>query len=314
MNTLPTTNTQRRPWLAVLLSSFLPGLGQLYCGATIKCLWFSGLMSALGILGLLAIASPSFVSHASPSQGVESWLILTLVLAAVVYACSIIDARSTARKTREDYRLKDYNRWYAYVLFCIAVSGGYLFAALYVRETRLEAFRVPSNSMYPAIWPGDRVLAAKNVYLDKDPAIGDVVIFRNPDDRAQAYIKRVVALGGDTVEIRNNNDLYINGTKLRREEVPAPSETIPEIQGKLTSFYEFNGNVKYKICLGAGGDVGVKNFPSTIVPKHHCFVLGDNRDNSQDSRVFGSIPIVGIIGEASFIYEPSHDWSRFGKM
>ena len=262
---------------------------------------------------ILFHASPFFVSHRVPFQPIGNWLILSLALAALVYVCSVVDALFTARKTREDYRLKDYNRWYAYVLFCIAVSGGYLFAALYVRETRLEAFKVPSNSMYPAIWPGDRLLAAKNTYLDKDPALGDVVIFRNPENRVQVYIKRVVALAGDTVEIRNN-ELYINGTKLGREEAPAPSETIPEVEGKLTSFYECNGNARYKICLGAGGDLGAKNFPSTVVPRNQCFVLGDNRDNSQDSRIFGSIPIVGIIGKASFIYEPSRDWSRFGKI
>ncbi len=246
MDTQATMNTQRRPWLAVLLSAFLPGLGQLYCGATIKCLCFSGLMSALGILSLLAIASPFSVNG--------SWLSLSLTLAVLVYALSVIDALFTARKTREDYRLKDYNRWYAYVLFCIAVSGGYLIAGLYVRETRLEAFKVPSNSMYPAIWAGDRLLATKNVYLDADPAIGDVVVFRNPDNRTQLYIKRVVALAGDTVEIRKH-ELYINGIKLRREETPVPSQTIPEVESKLTSFYERDGNARYKICLYADGNL-----------------------------------------------------------
>jgi signal peptidase I len=313
MNTPATINTQRRPWLASLLSSFLPGLGQLYCGATIKCLWFSGLMSALGIFTLLAIAFPISFSHGSTFQANGTWLILSLALAALVYAFSVIDALFTARKTREDYRLKDYNRWYAYVLFCIAVSGGYLFAGLFVRATLLEAFNVPSDSMYPAIWPGDRLLAAKNVYLRADPSVGDVVIFRNPDNRAQLFIKRVVALEGDTVEIRNN-ELFINGTKLRREETPAPSETIPQVQGKLTTFYEWNRDAKYTICFNTGGDSAAKNFPKTVVPKNHCFVLGDNRDNSLDSRTFGPIPIVGIIGKACFIYAPSHDWSRFGKL
>jgi signal peptidase I len=313
MNTPPTINTQRRPWLAILLSSFLPGLGQLYCGATLKCLCFSGLMSALGILSLLAVASPFSFSHRSPFQTDGTWLTLSLALATLVYVYSVVDARSTALKTRDDYRLKDYNRWYAYVLFCIAVSGGYLFAGLYVRETRLEAFNVPSDSMYPAIWPGDRLLAAKNVYLAADPAIGDIVIFRNPDNRTQFFIKRVVALEGDTVEIRNN-ELYINGTKLPREEAPAPAQTIPQIEGKPTSFfYEWNHNAKYEICISASGDL-TRDFPRTVVPKNQCFVLGDNRDNSLDSRVFGPIPIVGIIGKASFIYAPSHDWSRFGRM
>jgi signal peptidase I len=306
-------NTQRRPWLAMLLSSLLPGLGQLYCGATIKCLWVSGLMSALGLLSILAIATPLSAPHHPLSQTGGNLLLLCLVLWLVIYGYSVVDALYTARKTREDYRLKDYNRWYAYLLFGIAVSGGYLFAGLYVRETQLQPFSVPGASMYPAIWPGDRLLAAKNVYLDNDPAIGDVVIFRDPEKRAQGYIKRVVAVEGDTVEIRDD-ELFINGVKLRREEAPAPANVGPQVKGTLNYLYEWNGNAKYKICLSTDAGLGSKDFPKTIVPEHQCFVLGDNRDNSMDSRVFGPIPIVGIIGKASFIYGPSGDWSRFGSM
>lgn len=171
MSTQIIANTQRRPRLAVLLSMVLPGLGQLYWGATIKCLWGSGLMSAIGILSILAIATPLSASHHPLIQTRGSLLLLCLALSLVVYGFSVIDALFTARKTREDYRLKDYNRWYAYLLFWIAVSGGYHFAALYVRETQFQAFKVPGASMYPAIWPGDRLPAAKNVYLDNDPAI-----------------------------------------------------------------------------------------------------------------------------------------------
>ncbi len=313
MSTPIIPNATRRPWLAVLLSMALPGLGQLYCGATIKCLWISAVMSATGILSILAVTTPFAAFHHPLSQTRGDLLLLCFALSLVVYGFSVIDALFTARKTREDYRLKDYNRWYAYLLFWLAVSGGYLFAALYVRETELAAFRVPSASMYPAIWPGDRLLAAKNVYLDQDPAVGDVVIFRNPENRAQALIKRVVAVEGDTVEIRDD-DLYINGVKLRREETPGPANVSPEVIGAPAYFYEWNGNAKYQICLNANSEIALKDFPKTVVPKHQCFVLGDNRDNCTDSRVFGPIPIVGIIGKASFIYDPSGDWSRFGSM
>ena len=126
MSTQTIASTQRRPWLAVLLSMVLPGLGQLYCGATIKCLCFSALTSAFGILSILAIAIPLSASHHPLIQTRGSLILLCLVLSLLVYGFSAIDALFTARKTREDYRLKDYNRWYAYLLFWIAVSGGYL--------------------------------------------------------------------------------------------------------------------------------------------------------------------------------------------
>jgi signal peptidase I len=311
MNTEANMNTQRRPWLAVLLSLLLPGLGQLYCGATIKCLLFCGFMSAIAIMSILAMAAPG--SYHPLGQMNAGLVIPCLALTPLVSIFSAIDALYTARKTRADYRLKDYNRWYAYVLFWIAVSGGYLFTALYVRESLLEPFVVPSTSMYPTIYPGDRLLAAKNVYLNNDPAIGDVVIFRNPEKRAQVYIKRVVALEGDSVEIRND-ELFVNGTKIAREEIAPPAMGIPDLKSTGTYFYELNDGTKYRIRLSTNEGARTKDFPKTIVPKHHCFVLGDNRDSSEDSRNFGAIPIVGIIGKASFIYSPARDWSRFGSM
>jgi signal peptidase I len=311
MNTESNMNTQRRPWLAVLLSLLLPGLGQLYCGATIQCFLFCGFMSAIAILSILAMAAPASYHPLGQMNG--GLVIACLVLTALLSLSSAIDALYTARKTRADYRLKDYNRWYAYVLFWIAVSGGYLFTALYVRESLLEAFVVPSTSMYPTIYPGDRLLAAKNVYLNNDPAIGDVVIFRNPEKRSQIYIKRVVALEGDSVELRDD-ELYVNGAKLARQETPPPAMGAPAMQSPGTYFYELNDGAKYRIRLSANDDDRMRNFPKTVVPKHHCFVLGDNRDSSEDSRNFGAIPIVGIIGKASFIYAPARDWSRFGSM
>jgi len=260
-------------------------------------------MSVIGLLGILAML-PAI--PASPAV-VLAFLALSLML----YGIAALDAYLMARRLRDDYKPKDYNRWYAYLLLYVAVSGGYIFSGLYVRDHLLQAFIVPGSSMYPAIWPGDHLLAAKNAYLDKDPTVGDIVLFRNPDDRRQFFIKRVVALGGDSVEIRNG-ELYINDIKLKLDKASPPTNIPMQIPRTKIYFDESNKVAKYRICLPADDNSAMRTFPKTVVPKNCCFVLGDNRADSLDSRNFGAIPIVGIIGKARFIYVPGQDWSRFG--
>ncbi|HZM03736.1 MAG TPA: signal peptidase I [Candidatus Saccharimonadales bacterium] len=299
---------KRHPWIAVSLSSIMPGLGQLYCGAVLKCFWLAGLTSLAGVLTFLSLAP---VFHLNGNIIFLAQVFFSLL----IYGIGILDARFTARRTREDYKLKDYNRWYAYVLFCVAVSGGYLFAGLYVRDSFFQPFKVPSGSMYPAIWPGDHLLAAKNVYLDKDPSVGDIVIFRNPERRGQFFIKRLIALPGDSIEIRDD-ETYINGIKLRREQTPGPAVPPKGTKFEGTCYYEWDRDIKYRILLNTNTNAAAatRNFPKTVVPKHDCFVLGDNRDDSIDSRNFGVVPIDSIVGKASFLYEPGGDWSRFGSL
>ena len=305
MNTPATTNHKRHPWLAASLSSVMPGLGQLYCGAIMKCLWLAGAMSAIGLLGLV-VAVPGFSLN-------EGFLLLFLALSLLLYGYSVVDAFLLARRTGEHYQPKDYNRWPAYVLLFLAVSGGYVFSGLYVRDRLVQAFKVPSSSMYPAIWPGDKVLAVKSAYLDQDPAVGDIVIFRNPENRRQLFIKRVVAVGGDAVEIRDGN-LYINDIPLKREPAPAAAVIPGPSTPPGTLFYESNRNAKYRILLNPGADDKRRNYPRTVIPKYDCFVLGDSRNDSFDSRFFGPVPIAGVVGKASFIYGPARDWSRFGRL
>ncbi len=142
-----------------------------------------------------------------------------LVLAAgAVKLATIIDSIYLARRTKTHYELKDYNRWYVYVLLVFIVTGGAIGSGLYLRDQGLEVFIVPASSMYPTIFPGDRLLANKTVYSRSDPQIGDVVLSPDPNNRRQNFVKRIVALAGDTVEI-NKSKLHVNGQKLGREKI-----------------------------------------------------------------------------------------------
>ncbi len=298
------TSHRRYPWVATFLSLLTPGLGQLYCGAIIKCLCFAGLITLFGLLSILALVFDSQISG--------KLVIIFQVISLLLYGIGAVDAFLSARRIRESYQLKDYNHWYAYILFYIAFSGGFVFSSLYLRDNLLQPFKVPGSAMFPAIWPGDRLLAAKNAYLSRNPQPGDIVIFRNPEDRRIFFLKRVVALAGDSVEIRDG-DLYVNDVKLKREAVAPPAVTPPQIPGG-NYFEEWNGSAAYRILLSANAAPGAGHFPRTVVPKNCCFVLGDNRNTSLDSREFGAIPIVGIVGKASFIYAPVGNWSRFGAL
>ncbi|MCP4707836.1 MAG: signal peptidase I, partial [Planctomycetes bacterium] len=184
----------------------------------------------------------------------------------------------------------------------------------------VEPFRIPTASMYPTILPGDRILANKIIYNTTDPQIGDLIVFINPENRHQKFIKRVVALAGDTVEFKDSQ-LVINGAPLPRQSVPESIlSSIPaQANGRLLAselFYETNRSTQYKINLDQANPQQLTPFTQDLltVPPYHCFVLGDNRDDSQDSRHFGPIPMSTIVGRADHLYFPTQKFSRFGKI
>jgi len=174
--------------------------------------------------------------------------------------------------------------------------------ALVVRSSVVEAFWVPSGSMLPTIQIGDHLFVNKLAYgmhidvpfvnkalvltqwsgLDR----GDIVVFVSPVDRRTDLIKRVVAVGGDTVEIRNKR-LYING-----EPVEDTHATFSDQSTRSSSPRD--------------------NFGPVTVPDGKFFVLGDNRDQSYDSRYWGFADERDVKGKATFIYWSGMKWDRLG--
>jgi len=303
---------KRRIWLAVLLSLIMPGLGQVYCGRLKRGL-------VLNFLHILPL--PIIIGLFSLSDSQELTLIaFVLILASImVFLAAIFDSAFLTIRTSSGYQLKDYNSPVVYVLLILIVTGGSIGSALYIRDQGLEAYRVPAASCYPTIVPNDRILTNKRAYNRKDPARGDLVIHTNPLDRHMNYIKRIVAVAGDSVEIKDNQ-LYINGNKLKRLKLPESRLdniriTIngKPLEGEL--FEEINGSSKYNIFLmDSLHDKKLVDFEEITVPKHHCFVLGDNRNNSMDSRHFGPVSLATIKGRADYIYWPAMDFSHFGKI
>lgn len=180
--------------------------------------------------------------------------------------------------------------------------------AFLIRTFVMQAFKIPSGSMEPTLEIGDHILVNKFIYgikipftsirlfpLEK-PKRGDVVVFIYPLDPSKDFIKRVVAVEGDTVQIVNKK-LIINGAEVPDPHAVYKDDTIfpPEVQKR-------------------------DNFGPVTVPKGCLFVLGDNRDRSLDSRFWGFVPIEDLRGKAFIIYwswnsqETSVRWKRIGKL
>ena len=307
------TKNRRWPWLAVTLSVIMTGLGHIYCGKFAKGL----VLTLLSCILIPVISGALSVSHSTIRIVV---IITSLFISLVVWLFAIIDSWYTARHTTDSYTLKDYNRWYVYIILILMGTGGSTQIAFNVRANLVEAFRVPASSNYPTIVPNDRILANKLAYKTADPERGDLIVFLNPENRRINYIKRVVAVAGDTVEIKGGQ-LYVNDQKLQRKILPQSTLDNIRIKNFMGEplegdvFEEINGGAKYKIFLsGSPHDETSSDFAKITIPKHHCFVLGDNRNNSLDSRHFGPVPLATIKGRADYLYWPAKDWSRFGRI
>ncbi|MGI6663698.1 MAG: signal peptidase I [Bacillota bacterium] len=148
-----------------------------------------------------------------------------------------------------------------------------LLIAILVRAFVIERFLVDGPSMEPTLWDSQSLLVNKLAYRFSQPKRGDVVVFRYPLDPSRDYVKRCVAVGGDTVEMRLGR-LYVNG--LLKEE---PYVRFP----------------------------GLYEMKSITVPEDCIFVLGDHRTNSEDSRMFGPVKLSLVKGKAVFIIWPLKD-------
>jgi signal peptidase I len=155
-------------------------------------------------------------------------------------------------------------------LVILLVSFALVFGV--VRPFILEAFRIPSESMVPTLEIGDRLFVNKFIYRFTDPERADVIVFKSIEGGEEDLIKRVVAVPGDTVEVRDGT-LYVNGQ-------PQPDAQVNR---------EFPDRSYYG--------------PKTV-PEGRVFAMGDNRANSRDSRFFGPVPYENIEGEAFLLFWP----------
>jgi signal peptidase I len=293
----------RSPLVAVLLSLSATGLGQIYCGRIVR-----GLIMFLGSLLFAPVIAAAAL--APPATVVLVGLIVALVGVLGVYVYAVVDAFRLARRGRDHFQPMDYNRPLVYALF-VVVGLTYAAGGLYfIRRNVFEAFKIPTASDAPTLLPGDRVLVNKTTYQRRFVRRGDEVVFRVSSEPGRHWAKRVIALPGDTVEVKDN-EVFVNGQKLPREPVPRASlgAAAQEIRGEL--FEETNSSRRYRILFSADTKP-LPDYPQAKVPDGACFVLGDNRNNSRDSRTMGFVALGDVLGEVQYRYWPAVTWTRFG--
>ena len=205
-----------------------------------------------------------------------------------------------------------------------------------LRSFLFEPFKIPSGSMIPTLLVGDLILVNKYHYgvrlpvinkkiiANNEPQRGDVMVFRFPSDPSKDYIKRVVGLPGDEVAYLNKK-LIINGQ-------PVPSKPLPDYYDEdsvryTQQFSEKLGSVEHRVLTVNDRPAfiaGVGEFPfrencrynaegvTCKVPPGHYFMMGDNRDNSEDSRYWGFVPDENIVGKAFFVWMNFSNPKRIG--
>jgi signal peptidase I len=267
----------RRPWIAAALTLLVPGLGQLYGGeprrALVLYLGNASLFLALLVGGV-------FRTFAGLIVAILAFLLFLLWM--------IWDAVHVARG-KKDYVIKPYNRWYLY-LAIVLVSG---LSWQHLRAlSPVKTFWIPSASMEPALRIGDHLCADMTYYRSDKPSRGDLVVFTSSEDPASMRVTRVIGLEGEQVEIRDKV-VYIDSQVLR--------DPWGHYRNPKDDHFDFQDP---RLRLR-------DNFGPLKIPAGAAFILGDNRDNSYDSRFFGPIQLSSLRGRLLYVYW-SGDRSRIG--
>lgn len=300
-------STRPRWWGAALLNLFGGfGVGYLYARQPRRAL----VAAAAYVLMIIALW-----------HGLGGWLAEPWVLSAVMALCAMLvifcalDGALAARRTSANPSW--YNRWWIYLV--IIIAGGVAYSSALGFKRSVRTFNVLGGSMEPTLSVGDYVVADMRAFDRRPPERGDVVILLHPRLPSTTYLMRVIGLPGEEGQMKVGN-VHVNGAAV-------PTEVISEY---IPSFAEYSRGASARTLkrenLGQGRSVIVLDtFPGTPydntdvfkVPADHYFVMGDNRDNSTDSREMsprygiGYVPRANIIGKAVWIYW-AKDWARIG--
>ena len=253
-------------------------------------------------------------------------LFVLLLVTGLLYAVDVLKCRKMRTPGSKEPLWVEWGASFFPVILVVFVLRSFLF----------EPFKIPSGSMIPTLLVGDFILVNKFTYgirlpvINKkiislnDPQRGDVMVFRYPEDPSLDYIKRVAGVPGDTISYQNKQ-LSINGQ-------PVAAAALPDYEHRDRGYYsqQFSarlGEVEFRFLNDHDAPSFIPDpthFPgrnhctynqagvTCKVPEGHYFMLGDNRDNSRDSRVWGFVPEENIVGKAFFIWFNFSDLGRIG--
>lgn len=264
----------RKPWLAGVLTLVTRGLGHLYAGYPAR-----GLI-LFGIEQFLVFAFAVAASIYTPDRYL---LVLLVIIGLAFNVLCIVDAVDMAKTRKDHYETARYNRWFVYAGYVLVLSAGVstvLSGA--IKSYLIKAYHIPAASMEDTLLIGDHILVDQRTAA-REPKRGDLVVFAYPEDPSKEFVKRVVAVEGDTVEIRDKV-LLVNGSSVPEPYVVHNEPTIiPATENPRD------------------------NLAPVIVPAGSYFTMGDNRDRSYDSRFWGFVPSENVKGTVRSIY---WSWDR----
>ncbi len=270
----------KEPLLAVMFSVMVTGLGQIYAGKIKR-----GIL--LFIIPLLfAILFIFYVMNSHTTTNLISFAVFVIV--SFSYGIfTIVDAYRCVKEYNISNNLNRIITGGKKVRFIIGIIFfGFILTpsgivaksiALYIRQNIVQSFKIPNETMQPTLLKGDCILADKAIYKKAEPKRGDVIVFIYPPDTKKMFIKRLVGLPGETIEIKSGS-ILINGTVL--------SES-----GFANKYYYNRGDY-------------AKEGQVVKIPDDGYFVLGDNTFSSLDSRYWGFVPKKYLIAKAYKIYYP----------
>lgn len=266
-----------------MLSLLEPGLGQVYNGQARK---------GLAILALPLLIIPGMILCLN-AENIVPFLCAFVLLVLAYYIMVVSDAILTARRLRDGYQLERYNKVLVYIGLILLVFVANTALSALVKNNYVKAYKIPAGSMVPTFLIGDHILVDRRPSAH-NPERGALIIFEYPVDPEKDFIKRVVAVGGDIVEIRDK-ELWVN------------NKPVHEV-------YVIHKDTKTLSASTAKRD----NYGPVTVPPDSYFVMGDNRDESYDSRYWGFVEKTKIKGTVRSIYWSwDHEngvvrWSRIG--
>lgn len=275
----------RRPWAAAAINLiFDPFVGMLYLNRGPIALAYLGLEFAT-VAAAIAIFSPVILLLASGA---------TLLLASIPFRLvGAVHAYFLARARLRDQPMRWYSRWYALALITLTFPV----TALVIRTFLFQPFDLPGGSMSPTLNIGDHVWVRKFAYILSQPQRGDVIVFKTA--QGDDFVKRVTGLPGDRIQLVAGR-VYVNGNPARLQRIPDLWLDCDEFGSctRVPQFFEWlPGGSRHRI-LQASTNGDMDNTAAVTVPPDSYYVLGDNRDNSNDSRLdLGFVPARNILGQ-----------------
>ncbi len=283
---VPRATPRWRRIVAFLVTFPFPGISQADDGEIRRgALWFLGINAPVTAAWLL-----SYAARGRP------WLAMGIVAAALVaaFGLTLRLAIDGWRRERPPDRRRPVTRVIAIYAAFVLAGVAFGFARGAAREYLLGTYHIPSISMEPTLLVGDRIVVDRAAYRGgRHPKAGDVAIFIFPEDREKLFIKRVVAVPGDTIEVRRKR-LFVNGKE------------IPDAQAEARLDEDMRAPRKTRRTRASRDDAA-----PVRLPEGKYFMLGDSRRRSYDSRHFGPVDEADIEGKLAFIYY-SRDRHRIG--